>query len=796
MDAGERIEFALAGVARHDEWDAASADERRALVLAADPEAVDPLLSWHVGLIDQLVADDPPDAWRTAQRLSADGLEPADVWQQLVIAYSACAPGADPGQPYDWDDDAYRTLLDRLPFPAIEAVQQVLVDVAAERVVVPTSTLLADALERLGYEVDDDVAADLVEAAYEATMAEDGELAAVVSASDDEGDDTVFVPALVDGVVLTHELSEDERSSDVLVVSFDLAGFERMIDPTLDQLTGGSPAGADAEPGDGDGDAAGAGAGDGAARAGVTLETVHDEPGTLVGWRGPEGWLARFAVGTVLAVRHVGDGHVTVEGLASPPATDEALLSELHSVYDDTAVASQMPVSGEELVLGWLARRRTVLAEPRAPLGTMCDALELVRWRPSAVAHDPEQGVNERMALHLSVVLPGAEDEDMAMSTLAALDVAERLSLGMDVEPERIGWVLDELGDAGRAPVLLTVTNEYFHDDRSPDEADAFTGALLQMATDGDGSAPADGGTAVAVAHHLASVASERAGDLAAAEQHIDQALEAEADFVPALDRLAWYASDRGDAVRAVALWQRCPAPVMVAVDLDVVGPYAELDDDTASDDGDGAGRDHSAAGGAGSGSGTGSGDRQLPPLVDRVPWLFGKAGDFLARGPAEAQRQVFELAEARGYDPDDPSMLRQAHADPLVVDLLLMEGGWLWRFVEERGPLLPDDEAALAREWCDRPRSVYEVQSVDPGRGVRLREARQGTEVEILDDTLAKHLQPGQVLCARAVPAGDGQQVLVGGVVRVDADESDDVVSLLDENDPYAVLTLFGPSS
>ena len=49
------------------------------------------------------------------------------------------------------------------------------------------------------------------------------------------------------------------------------------------------------------------------------------------------------------------------------------------------------------------------------------------------------------------------------------------------------------------------------------------------------------------------------------------------------------------------------------------------------------------------------------------------------------------------------------------LLDLVLAEGGWFEAFVTA-GPLLPDDERALAEQWVTVERSVHEVLARRPG--------------------------------------------------------------------------------
>src|SRR5690606_1232143 len=76
------------------------------------------------------------------------------------------------------------------------------------------------------------------------------------------------------------------------------------------------------------------------------------------------------------------------------------------------------------------------------------------------------------------------------------------------------------------------------------------------------------GGAGLLLARHL-----EAAGDTFGAEAALEAAVRSDPDFGPALAELAWYASDRGDADRAVALLRRAGFPE----DTPVVAFHAAL---------------------------------------------------------------------------------------------------------------------------------------------------------------------------------------------------------------------------
>lgn len=121
------------------------------------------------------------------------------------------------------------------------------------------------------------------------------------------------------------------------------------------------------------------------------------------------------------------------------------------------------------------------------------------------------------------------------------------------------------------------------------------------------------------------------------------------------------------------------------------------------------------------------------------------------------------------------------------MLDLTLTEGGWFEHFLADRGSLLPDDEALLAASWLTVDRAVYEVEEVEPGEGVTVRDLRSGDVVEVRERSFSRRARPGMLVCARAVPDGETNQ-FVGTVLNVPAGQEAHVLGLLDEGDPVAI--------
>jgi hypothetical protein len=266
---------------------------------------------------------------------------------------------------------------------------------------------------------------------------------------------------------------------------------------------------------------------------------------------------------------------------------------------------------------------------------------------------------------------------------------------------------------------------------------------------------------------------------------HYNAALDADAEFGSLLDRAAWYASDRGDALRAVTLWRMLESPderdVGAVEDALRVAPAKR-------------GRNEPCWCGSGRKQKVCHGDAPEPvPLPDRVPWLAAKAAAYLFRRGGEAEIDLFDLAIARTEEPNASADIVAAARDPFVVDVALTELGWFKRFLEDRGPLLPDDEAQLAQQWVPVARTVYEVEQVRED-GIVVRDLRSGDRVEVRARASGAHTEVGRRLCARAVPDGATHQ-FVGAVFTVGPDDVERVVDLCANRDAFGLCEAFAGS-
>lgn len=721
---------------------------------------------------NQILDDQPPETWATAQRLLAAGFDREQALDQLSFVAVQTLQRAIEGEAAD--PASYVALLEQLPLPDVEVVEEAVVDLVVAEPGIGLGDLTRRTLEAIGVGEDDELVEDLCQRVVDALITQ-GTFTLF------SGDRTVHPATLAAGVVLTHRLTEEEREVGVLDVSFDLplvAGEELLV---LDDGTG------------------------------LLVASEGRGDHQLVG---PDGWLDGFAPGDLLALRvdlpdddhdHGEDGHDHGEdghdhdhdlppgslSVAAAPEPDaaatEALVARLRAVYDAEVDEPWLPVSCSDLMLGLLLEDRATFTTPQAPLSELADrsGLEL---RGDEAAHEASVWrAGAQMDRYRRIHEFFEEGDDAADGALFVLCLGD-VAAGED--PESIGLEgLDGVNPTTLRRALTALDDElvlYFVADEvaeatggAPEDqawAEALVGVLVEAA-----SRPRD----VAPARYLAARHAEVLGDALVAEQHLALAEKADADNPAVIDRLAWYAADRGDAVRAARLWQRLAGTPMVDDDLEHLAPFlaaATSAGRSAPGRNDpcwcGSGRKYKQCH---------QGELPMPTLAERVPWLARKAAAFVTRRLDLTEDDAVEVALARTPVGTAPADVARAFQDPLVLDLVLTEGGWFEEFVAQRGPLLPEDELALAEEWLGVDRSVHEVVATDPGASLTLQDLRTGDELVVTERTLSRTARVGERWALRAVPDGEGHQI-VGGVFPVAEDEVDDVLALLDEADPVAI--------
>lgn len=689
-------------------------------------------------IASQILQDDPPETWVTAQRLAAEGLDDAKIVGQLALALvpsiqAAVGDGSADGKPFD--RDGYVEALERLPLPEAEEVEDLIIDTVRSR-------------QRLEIEdMEDSVAAQLggrspvidllLDKVVDHLLRTDAGIRLL------PGDRVIETRSLTEGIVLTHRLTDAERAVGSLSASFDLAGFRDR--PALHL-------GSDER-----------------------IEASSVERGHLA-WRPPDGWLDQFEPGDLLCVRVAGDGQVTIEVLDEEPAPDAALVNRLRAVYDETVSEPRLPVSALDLLFGVLAEDPTTFSHPRLPLAEVAEHAGLER-RQDEVAHDASVWYAGTTSRRQWRVLSRLDDLELAEPVIAVLGAAD-LSSGIDRDlVAAVHEIPDDpalaelVGEMGPESLDVLMAELFDEIEQVPETRGSDFAALLVDI--------AHRPKATATAHLVAAISREREPDAPAAEKHLEAGHLADPDNVMITDRLAWYASDRGDAARAKRLWREC------LVHGDVSRDLAEVDRNAEPAHRQLGRNDPCWCGSGRKFKQCHLGSQELP-LADRVGWLRRKAVAYLERRGG-TEEDVTDIAMARASDPTDEESVQDAFDDPLVMDLALTEGRWFRSFLSERGELLPEDELQLASSWLLVERTVYEVVTVDPGVGLVLRDLRTGDELSVREAAFSSDARKGMAICGRAVPDGETHQFM-GGLVPVRVGMESELLELLDQADPVAI--------
>ncbi len=260
----------------------------------------------------------------------------------------------------------------------------------------------------------------------------------------------------------------------------------------------------------------------------------------------------------------------------------------------------------------------------------------------------------------------------------------------------------------------------------------------------------------------------QRVGEV---EAFLDTALDQNPTYRPALELGAHYASDRGDAPRAISLARRAGVPESdewVQM-LSTMVPRARND----------IGRNDPCFCGSGRKYKQCHLRQTTIELDERAYWLWRKAVDHLQDSPWQhtlvAVANELLAVEQTTYD-----SMTYAMTDPVVADIVLFEAGGWDDFLACRGTLLPADELALAQRWSNIPRSLFEVVGIDPGRSVNVRDERSGATHEVRETTYSATALVGDVFYGRVAPAGPTEQFF-GGLVPVTTEMHDGLRSALD---------------
>ncbi len=578
-------------------------------------------------------------------------------------------------------------------------------EIAAAYLEMATSPIPLDDLdEAVGHQLAVDLEVPMVRSVVEDVqdrLLTDGSLTLLT------GDLAVVPERLLSGVVLTTRV----RRAGELVLDADLAPFDLLPDP--EETT-----------------------------AGDAVDVTMRSDGLLV-WQGPSNWLSDIPPGTMIAVRRDGP-RVAVEPLEPPdaPELDPGLVDAIAAAYEEDADEVGLPVSVADLLLELQAADPRWFNRITAPLSELCAAAGL-EVRGTSVGRGRGVWARRRWSrlLNETYELFGPEDRERPLDLIKLM--------GRPAHDEQPSTEEVRAGLTALADPDLTLDLIRLLDDQEAPEATEDLVALAEVLRP-----VATRARPRAAVTWLRARVVARSGDPEQAESLLRDVLLDDPDNANVIEELAWYASDRGDAEKARSLWLQLSEPPQADLALlpqpSTGSPKLRRNELCWC----GSGRKYKACH-------LRIGER--PPLPDRFHWMMRKLFSFFERQGAAAARDLARAAwllERLGEQ-----AIEEVWSDPVALDVVLFDFGWLDRFLAARGPLLPDDERLLYASWQLRGRSLYEVTEANPTAGTaRLRDLRTGDEEELRDRMFSASTRPGTVICARLLDDGERKQLCDGG--------------------------------
>ncbi len=282
-------------------------------------------------------------------------------------------------------------------------------------------------------------------------------------------------------------------------------------------------------------------------------------------------------------------------------------------------------------------------------------------------------------------------------------------------------------------------------------------------------------GTSLANALWMRASVADRIGQSDITEKLLNQAIDADPGHGPTAERLAGFASLRGDALGALALLERAQVPTddrqvkALKKMLALTSPTTGRNDPCPCGSKKKFKKCHGRSGDGAS----------LIALSDRFGWLYEKGLEWV-RHPARREF-LADLAATSTREGDEPEPYGYLD-DTFLLDIALFEGRLWDGFLADWGPMLPEDEQLLAAEWALAERNLFVAVMSTKKDLLAFQDSDDPSAepLEVADAWLANHLFPGDHFIAR-VSRGVGELRFIGPVETLyEAEEPTAIRALL----------------
>lgn len=537
------------------------------------------------------------------------------------------------------------------------------------------------------------------------------------------------IDVLLAGAVFTHRLTDHDLSSETVDITPDLTALNVDVAEFGQSLT---------IPGVGELDA-------------VYGDLDRDAPFLS----GPQGWLDKFSAGDLIAFIRGSEGRVSVEHAVE--VGDGTAESEAISAYFFARRYSEH--AGLDLVptmIDVMISHPTLFRTPVAPFSDLLAEAGLEHtsgligptggdWLPPDVI----VALEDRAGVANEYLFDDCCDDAFDIVAVAWRNYARSGALLGDAETVvgalAHGAVADAFGDwvfdlAGRSARL-----------------EEFLADVAEHA-----------GRRATPAQYLLARTKLWNGDAIGAEATARSSLELDPVHAGATSLLSLFASIRGHGKEALRLARRIsPTSLEVEFLSDLLEPY------------EGTRRNEPCPCGSGRKFKTCC---AVDPVLDgsqRTLWLMWKLYQFV--NFSSRSRTIWELARiATEVDerntPDDVDRMLD---DPFFLDVVAFEDS-IGDFINEWGPLLPDDERDTIDLWAVSDRRLWEVVGDPEEPTVVMRDTSTGEQAEVYDVLGSRTMRSGNLIFTRIV-AAFGADRFLGHPVAVDLRHRDSLLDLLD---------------
>ena len=457
----------------------------------------------------------------------------------------------------------------------------------------------------------------------------------------------------------------------------------------------------------------------------------------------------------VLGMRILG-GRLEVAALEQPMEVPDAALDALADTMSDASepspIAEVVALAIEQAGSAWpdlLPPLEGVLLEA----GLSCSGSQV---GPAGYQWQNDARSDEAAAM-ASLFMMNDKDTDSLRKALAVVDSHDTLAFeGVDQTADALECFADPFITEALATLRLV---------SAPDALDDIASSVAADAQ----------GTSLANALWMRASVADQIGQSEITEKLLNQAIDADPGHGPTAERLAGFASLRGDALGALALLERAQVPTddrqvkALKRMLELTSPATGRNEPCPC----GSERKFKKCHGR---SGDGA---SLIALADRFEWLYEKGLDWV-RHPARREflADLAATATRQGDEPEPYGYLD----DTFLLDVALFEGRLWDGFLADWGRLLPEDEQLLAAEWALAERNLF-VAVMSTTKDVLRFEDSDDPSAEVLevhDGWLANHLFPGDHFIAR-VSRGVGAVKFIGPVETLyEAEDPAEIRALL----------------